>query len=221
MLYELGAGPMRADCGLQSLLETRLGLTRPLATHAARVNAYRKALETVDFPDSYYHISFQADPIHTADYLLNLRDTLVSAGWAGQPGPDNTLENRLSRLKALATAELEFKKFRDHAGSADQLLAVRNRLASWPRRIKLPIAEIPVLEERDLLPPIWREIFQLLASTGIPIAYDAEPGLSGTAEANNAPSSQVLRIHSKDPWPAADCLACHSHPAPLQKRRTF
>ena len=60
---------------------TLLGLTRMPVGRAAHIARYLAALSACDNGNQFYSQSFQLDPWSTANYLLLLRDELISNGW--------------------------------------------------------------------------------------------------------------------------------------------
>ena len=89
------------DCGLEKTylginglldeLELRAGLTCADSEHAFRVIEYMEAMKAA-MDDSklggdnlFYAESFKRDDFGTAELMLEWRDSLVKAGWGGQP----------------------------------------------------------------------------------------------------------------------------------------
>jgi ATP-dependent helicase/nuclease subunit B len=206
---EMQVGPR----GLLDVLETHTGLTGLYPHPARRIDQYAARLRACDSEDAWFHRSFKEDEWSTAKYLLALRDELIGAGWNGTASDTDS-----PRLRALAEAERCPLPLA--AGFEDRLMEVMRDLAFWK---KLPISEILHIEPLDLLPPVWKKLFDKLKERGITIK--AAPRSAPVAGDNNLATVQrrlagdkaaamlqsgdesLLLVEAGDEWEAAEHLA--------------
>lgn len=159
--------------GLLDVLEIQLGLAGPRVAHAVRVAAYAAKLQATltSDPGPFFAASFGRDPWATATTLLDWRDQLVLAGWAG-----NALESdRLDRLAKVESAGPNLPP-----GLADRWRAVCAALG----KVSPTIESITLIEPRDFIAPPWRHLIDLLGESGVAIlaAADPEPAPAGDLE---------------------------------------
>jgi hypothetical protein len=133
-------------------LELHLGLTVPDINPRLRQIAYQKALDLLK-KGAFYQKSFENDPIHVSEEILQWRDELILAGW------DYTLPNQKGRLKVLAIVESEFsEQAQKYLGTSDRW---RKVLASLKNSIPT-IGNILLYDKIEYLHPLYREVIQLL-----------------------------------------------------------
>ena len=207
---EVQVGPL----GLLSLLETKLGLTGPVIHPAVRIDQYMHRMELQDHPDKWFHTSFNADAWSTAKQMLAWRDELVEAGWRGE-----TDESMSPRLQALA--EFEKTDLPLAMGQEDRLREVLRQL----KRIdSISIAHIYLQEDFNLLPPVWKKLFDQLRDLGVPIHFataiqdrkqpssnlaSVQTILSGKTHSTSIKDNDdsLLLVKVSDEWEAAENLA--------------
>lgn len=149
-------------------LELRLGIGEDVAAQAPRVTSWQERLVAMGSRQRFYTRSFAVDALGTAKALLALRDSLVEAGWNGQPITDGG-----ERLSALA--ELEQLGVPTAPGPGDRLRAVERALGAFGHRI---YDQILLVEPVVLWSLRWRRIFQRLALAGTSV-HHAEPRFGG------------------------------------------
>ena len=147
--------------GLMQILQTRLGLTAKRTPHSQRVLQYRKRLAAVDAPDAWHHASFQIAPWASAIEILKLRDELISAGWRPSPAGVCTLATRLDVLRQAEHVGVPLP-----VGPADHLAEVHAELTSM-HESGLGLGRIALVDNRDLLPALWRGILDQLERLGV------------------------------------------------------
>ena len=207
---EVQVGPL----GLLSLLETKLGLTGPVVHPAVRIDQYMHRMKLQDHPDKWFHTSFNADAWSTAKQMLAWRDELVEAGWTG--GTDESMSLRLRAL-----AELEGTDLPLAMGKEDRLQEVLRRLKSID---SIAIAHIYLQEDFELLPPVWKKLFDQLQDMGVRINVvtaiqqrqrppsnleSVQTILLGKGHATTIKDNDdsLLLIKASDEWEAAENLA--------------
>lgn len=141
-------GPM----GLLTLLETFLGLPKPLESEGERILQYRELLAKLDTPERFYHRSFEADQYAVARVLLGWRDAWHLHGWEGKFS--QAVPRRLSDI-----AEIE-----QHV--PDQLApSIGGRLAAIAEALNQrqhPIESVDVIDPISDFPLRWRSVLQKL-----------------------------------------------------------
>lgn len=141
-------GPM----GLLTLLETFLGLPKPLESDGERILQYREVLAKLDSPERFYHRSFEADQYAVARTLLGWRDSWHLHGWDGkfrQAAP--------RRLSDLADIE-QLAKNQVAACIGERLATIAVALAHR----KHPIESVEVIDPITDFPIRWRDVIQKL-----------------------------------------------------------
>jgi len=149
-------GLEQATCGpvgFAQILETRLGLKAKAVSAPQRTAQYLELLETAP-PTAFFASSFAKDPIAVAETLLNWRDSLIEAGWAGQTASADS-----PRLRDLAKIEAHTPG-RLAPGLADRLRAILSELASRSPKLE----SLEVMEARDCLPTLWQQICDRLSA---------------------------------------------------------
>ncbi|MBT2519778.1 PD-(D/E)XK nuclease family protein [Arthrobacter sp. ISL-28] len=146
-----------------TLLQTRLGITRPDTGHAERVSQYLERLRSVDSPDTWFHDSFDVDPWSTAQELLAARDDAVANGWDGslpewKPG---TAEPS-PLLQTLAAAE-------SAPGHLAPALAddIAELVTTLDSPLPLGIDELVLQHAESTFPHVWRCIIGKLRDRGV------------------------------------------------------
>lgn len=175
--------------GLTALLRTRLGLTGAEPDHPLRISAYRRALERS--PRTWCGASFDLDPWSVSKRMLQWRDELVAAGWAGSPIVGGT-----PRLADLADAEQLF----DAPGAADSLrdvAATLRRFVADGRGWPLGIDRLTVVGSVTDLPAPWPGIIGDLREWGVPVASEEAPG----------PILRLRTVTAATEWEAAEAAA--------------
>ena len=135
-----------------SYLELHLGLTVPEINPRLRQIAYQHALEQFK-DDTFYQKSFENDPIHVSEEILNWRDELILSGW------DHTLPNQKGRLKVLADVEAIFlEQAQNYPGISD-----RWRIVHVSLKNSIPaIGNILLYDNIAYLHPLFKEVILLL-----------------------------------------------------------
>jgi PD-(D/E)XK nuclease superfamily protein len=151
-LYRDGLGvPAWGPAALLHDLELRFGLPPPSGTPPLRIRAYAARIDRAAPP--FLTAAFAADRLGASAAVLELRDSLVDAGWDGReiPGGGDRLA-AISAIEAQSGPPLP-------PGPADRLLAVE-------RHLRGPIYDSVTLlpEERDLWPARWRRVLQRAAA---------------------------------------------------------
>lgn len=135
--------------GLLARLETELGLGGLRSTTSERAARLAGVLGRVD---GFWSESHEADPLGTAERLVEDRDLLMMWGWRGEP-----VSARLQALAEVTGAVLP--------GVADRLDAV---LREIPHH-RPAIASIELALPEALLPTTWRSVLEALRATGIAV----------------------------------------------------
>jgi hypothetical protein len=156
------AEPVVGPAGLLALLETYLGIARPVVARAQRVAEYLGDLRACDNERRFYSRALQVDDIGTAAKLLSWRDEWRLGGWAGTFTGDVSL-----RLRDLADVEASASG-RITPGEAERLLAVSQRLCERA----VPIRSIRLQDPLPRFPLAWRRVLHCfnceLAATAAP-----------------------------------------------------
>ena len=208
-LGELKLGPF----GMLNLLETRLGLTGPPAHPARRINQYMHRMEAQDRPDSWYHSSFVADPWSTAKQTLTWRDELIQGGWKGQADASSSL-----RLRTLS--DLEQAKSPLAMGREDSL---QEALRQLEQANSLAIEHVSLVEDYEILPPVWKKVFARLQKIGVVVEpfsmLSDKPKSSNLTSISNAlnghlktatiseKDDSLILVKAADEWEVAENLA--------------
>lgn len=179
--------------GLTTLLQTRLGITRPDTPHAERIGQYLQRLQSIDTPAQWFHASLQVDPWSTARELLDGRDDAVSNGWDGtlpENGPDFTGPSPL--LRTLTAAE--------HAQGylapslADDTLELLDALDT---PLPLGMDQLILQHPETSFPAIWQRIIAKLRGHGVQV--------SDATQATVQPRLTILTAETE--WEAAEQAA--------------
>jgi ATP-dependent helicase/nuclease subunit B len=151
--------PVWGRTALLDNLELRLGLPAPLGSHAIRLQQWSRHLADVTKRGPrFYSKSYEVDPVGTARTLLDWRDSLVDAGWNGDPIPGGG-----SRLETFVELEREGPVL---AGKADRLMRVELELSALRAR---PWEELALAEPAAAWPWRWQRVFSLLEQRGTTI----------------------------------------------------
>jgi RecB family exonuclease len=134
--------------GLLARLETELGLGGIHATALARASELVPALAT---RDGWWRTSYDADPLGTCGRLLRDRDLLAMWGWRGEPAS--------ARLRELWEATRLARP-----GIPDRLVAILDALTG-----PVDIDELVLHSSPDMVEPLWRLLFEQLASVGVTV----------------------------------------------------
>ena len=152
--------------GFTTLLQTRLGITRPDTPHAERVSQYLQRLRSIDTPGEWFHTSFAVDPWSTARELLEARDDAVGNGWnGGLPEHDLGLPDPSPLLRTLAAAE--------HAPGylapslADDTLEL---LTALDTPLPLGIQQLILQQAETSFPKVWQRIISKLREGGVRVS---------------------------------------------------
>ncbi|MFC0674880.1 PD-(D/E)XK nuclease family protein [Brachybacterium hainanense] len=194
--------------GLLTLLQTRLGLTRPATDQAVRITQYLRLLppqaRLFDAPEELWPAaSFSVDPWSTARQLLRWRDAAVETGWRPAAADPAGLPPRLA-----AIAQLERRAAAGSPGSprlspaaADDLRELVDLLedllrtgGGWP----LGLERIALREHAADLPGLWPHLLDLLASVGVEVTAPTVP---------RDADPQLDVVSCLDEWTAADAAA--------------
>lgn len=150
--------------GLLDELELRAGLTGRYLDNFQRAIFYARAMKKAIESDSslFFAKSFEKDKLGTAVNVLAWRDALVKAGW-------NKTITGSRRLDDLAAVEEHF----DEKGEADRwriLLdyAKTTSILDTPDCIEVTCSE-------ELLEPLYKQLFDSMASHGCSICYSPLP----------------------------------------------
>ena len=125
-----------------------------------RIEQCRQIVQDMTGADAtvFFAQSFEADPLATADTLLEMRDELLLAGWDfsfAQDSDNNTEKDVLPRLQALAELEKRLRLIpeKDYVpGIADRMQAVSARITDK----KIPIDCLYLREPKPFF-PAWVE----------------------------------------------------------------
>lgn len=141
--------------GFISLLETFLGLPKPMASEGERILQYRELLSTLDTPSRFYSRSFQADQYAVARTLLLWRDKWHLHGWEGSFGVD--APQRLWDMADIEQISLPTLT----PGIGERLKAITTALGQR----KHPIESVVLTDPIGDFPPRWQEVLQKLPVT--------------------------------------------------------
>lgn len=212
LLGHATTGPL----GFLSLLETFLGLPKPMTSEGERILQYRELLAGLNNPSRFYNKSFEADQYAVARTLLGWRDKWQLHGWDGSFAADAPRRLRdMSDIESLAPGRLT-------SGTGERLKAVAIAL----NQRKHPIESVELVDPVTDFPPTWRAILEKL-----PVAEHAQP-LMTTGDTNlsclqrallnpaaqrlawrNDGSVMVVRAHSRIAAAGALADLCNRNPA--------
>ncbi|MFF2031110.1 RecB family exonuclease [Arthrobacter sp. NPDC058192] len=176
-----------------ALLQTRLGITRPDTGHAERVSQYLDRLGSIDFPDAWFHESFQVDPWSTAHELLAARDDAVANGWNGTlPERQTKMPEPSPLLQTLAAAEKATDPLAPSL--ADDIAELVTALDS---PLPLGIEELVLQHPEGSFPKVWQLIIEKLRGRGVQVS-EAVP-------ASRQPRLTILAAETE--WEAGEISA--------------
>ncbi|MDQ0665410.1 ATP-dependent helicase/nuclease subunit B [Arthrobacter ulcerisalmonis] len=179
--------------GFTTLLQTRLGITRPDTPHAERISQYLQRLRSIDTPGQWFHASFTVDPWSTARELLEARDDAVSNGWDGRlPEHDSDLPNPSPLLRTLTAAECAPGYLAPSL--ADDTLEL---LKALDTPLPLGIEELILQHAEASFPVVWQRIIGKLRGHGVRV--------STAPPATAQPELTVLTAETE--WEAAEHAA--------------
>ena len=158
--------------GLLDVVETMLGLGRPVIANVARIAVYRLKIEAAGGA-RFWSESFSIDPWSSARELLRWRDELIEAGW--RPGVGAARR----RLGDLAAAENEGPAL-PH-GRADRLRAAIGDLDAGG---EVRLRAIRLVDARDTLPAGWRALIDALERRGVMINNFSTPSTAAPADSD-------------------------------------
>jgi ATP-dependent helicase/nuclease subunit B len=161
--------------GLLRRLRTMLGLPPADAHPGERTAAYLRVLQSLDDGTRSYSRALAADPLGTAAYVLELRDALRAAGWAG-----GELDGS-ARLRNIAAAEAELPDG-VRTGRADGFHQVLDALAA---AVVLPCPLVIQLAEPDYhFDFVTRAVLGRIAELGAEVIQPPadEPHADGTSD---------------------------------------
>ena len=145
---EITVGPR----GLVRLLESDLGVAPVLAHPAEEVALYRECLVECEYLSPFYHRSFQVDPVGTAGTLLDWRRLWHLHGWDGTFPP--RAPKRLVDMAAVETLA---------AHRVPPCLGQRlRRVLELLNTQRTQISALELLDHRDDLPLLWRQLAERL-----------------------------------------------------------
>lgn len=153
---EIRTGPN----GFINILETQLGLSKPLIHPALRINEYMNRLKEIDNETMWFHESFSVDPWSTSKQFLQWRDELIEAGWQSKLKIEGS-----PRLNCLSDIEIINKHLPD--GRSDRLNEVVNCIKKGSH---VKIRSISLLEPLNILPHVWQKLIKLLRKQGTRIS---------------------------------------------------
>ena len=150
--------------GLLSELELRAGLTGRFLDDFQRAVLYSRAMKKalLGNPDLFFARSYDKDKLGTASILLKWRDALVKIGW-------NSTINGCRRLDDLALVEPLF----DAKGEADRWRSILGY--AQDTAIIDEDDSIEVACNKDLLEPLWRQLFDSMENKGSKVHYTPSP----------------------------------------------
>jgi len=202
--------------GFLTLLETFLGLPKPMASEGERILQYRELLSKLDHPTRFYHRSFQADQYAVARTLLGWRDKWHLHGWNGRFGSEVP-----HRLCDMAEIEQDSSSVLT-PGIGERLKAIAKVLGER----QYPIESVELIDPIGDFPPAWREVLQKLpvVQRDAPAPSPETTDLARLQQALLNPSTKriawsgdnsivVVRSHSR--LAAAGLMAGLSNRAPL------
>lgn len=185
---------------LLDLLETLLGLPQPVENNDfLRVEQYRQCIalhaQRTHTTAPFYLRSFEADPLATAQDLLNRRDELLLAGWTATFTADMP-----DRLRTLAELEQLTPSLNDGRGLQPGFADRWQQVLSMLPDERVQFAHITLNEPLDLLPAHFRDLFSLWQSQGTPLDFVALPDTTGT-QATDLHQLQAFLLHGTRPKP--------------------
>ncbi len=154
----------QAVCGPLSFLthlETILGVRQPPVVKALRTAQYMRLLKVANDGSQFFSASLSADAWTTAAFLLGVRDELIASGWNAAKIPGFEKLNQL--------AELEGEEAIAH-GFGERLNLVFSKLRALNfdgTQRRLPLSKLSLVEPKDILPPVWARLIELLESMGV------------------------------------------------------
>jgi ATP-dependent helicase/nuclease subunit B len=179
--------------GFTTLLQTRLGITRPDTPHAERIAQYLRRLQSIDSPNAWFHLSLAVDPWSTARELLDARDDAVINGWDGTlPAGSRDFPDPSPLLRTLAAAE-------QAGGELAPSLAddIPELLEALDTPLPLGIDQLILQQSETAFPRIWQRIIGKLRERGVQV--------SEASQATAQPRLTVLTAETE--WDAAEHAA--------------
>lgn len=146
--------------GLLDELELRAGLTGRYLDNLQRAIFYARGMKKAIEKNSslFFAKSFEKDKISTAVNVMAWRDALIKAGW-------NKTITGSSRLDDLASVEAFFEE----KGEADRWRIVLDYAKSTTLLKDTDCIEVTC--DKDLLEPLYRKLFDHMASQGCDVKY--------------------------------------------------
>lgn len=144
-----------------NVLETILGLRQPPAVKALRAAQYMSLLKKASDGSQFYSESLAVDSWSTAGFLLSVRDELVASGWNGQCIDGFAKLNELARVETI-------QQISD--GFGERVRRLRQKLSELDTvssKAKLPLKKISLVDDREVLPAIWKQLLKQLEACGI------------------------------------------------------
>lgn len=163
------------SCGPQQLiefLEEQLGIGYPDNKAFLRVEQYRQllALYLEKHKEAFFAASFSADPLATAQALLDRRDELYLSSW------DFAIRTQMpSRLRTLAELERLLQRQEEIQLAPAFAERFRQVFSYIEKGRKQPISKLLLQEAETLWPPYWQRFFELMKQEGVLIENLAEP----------------------------------------------
>lgn len=153
--------------GFVALLEERWGLLGPTVGQALRIGQYVECLRQADTGDQFYSRSLLTDAWETARVLLEWRDTLVLAGWTGDPLLVGSRIDTLAQVERAASGMLA-PGFSDRLRTMLGVLQDRYVSLDW-------LGAIHLVEPLQDWEPWWRQIFAILRERGVTLSEVESP----------------------------------------------
>ncbi len=146
--------------GLLDELELRAGLTGRYLDNFQRAILYARGMKKAIEKNSslFFAQSFEKDKLGTAVNVMAWRDALIKAGW-------NKTITGSSRLDDLASVEAYFEE----KGEADRWRIVLDYAKSTPLLKDTDCIEVTC--GKDLLEPLYKQLFDHMASQGCDVKY--------------------------------------------------
>ncbi|MDZ4834585.1 MAG: PD-(D/E)XK nuclease family protein [Candidatus Melainabacteria bacterium] len=211
----LAVGPI----GMLSQLCLRLGLTARFPAQSVRIAEFMSRLREHDDGSQFYSQSFKTDSWGTAKALLFLRDELIGNGWnpnrdsAASPASVSPAAPSLEtaslesqpieilqletppRLKTLA----ELSQLHETPERNSNLVCLGDMINPIFERLtlvdRIAIDRITLIDEENLLPPVWQKLFSTLREKGVVV----EQWLGSVSKGNNKRSEpDGLILHDSD-----------------------
>lgn len=154
----------QAVCGPLSFLnhlETIFGVRQPPVVKALRTAQYMRLLKNANDGTQFFSASLSTDPWTTSAFLLAIRDELTASGWNG--------ENIAGFAKLNQLAEVE-RDERIANGFGERLHLVVKKLRDLSAssvQASLPLSKLSLVDPKELLPPVYARLIELLESNGI------------------------------------------------------